>query len=177
MNIAQALGLFLTVWKGTHGPGSVVPFPGDQISWEVKHTDTNQDILARFHLFASLHPEKTAGQTFNVADGEVITWKNVWDGICQFFDLKGGLPETDGNSGAAWLVKNKDKWPVWENELGIKKGVLEATNWAFMDALMGKQRVHRYYDLSKIREVGFEDKIDTIKGYHDSFARKKSEIT
>jgi len=37
----------------------------------------------------------------------------------------------------------------------------------------GNAKVDRQYDLSRIREVGFEENIDTVKGYHLVFDRMR----
>lgn len=75
MNIAQALGLFLSLWRDIEGEGSEVRFPGSSEAWRALHTDTSQDILARFHIYASLHPTQTTERAFNVVDGPATTWE------------------------------------------------------------------------------------------------------
>ena len=93
MNIAQALGLFLAMYKSVEGSGSEVPFVGNEAAYKELHTDTSQDILARFHIFASPHADAVAGQAFNVADGDVVTWEEIWPGVCSWFGLKGVGPD------------------------------------------------------------------------------------
>lgn len=64
-------------------------------AWLAKRTDTSQDILARFHLYASMHPDAVHARAFNVADGipEVVTWEMVWPGVCSYFGLRGVPPD------------------------------------------------------------------------------------
>ena len=102
MNVAQGLGFYLTLWKAVNGEGSEVPFPGTSDSWENKHTDTFQDVLARSEIYAALNPENCGnGRSFNASDGPVVTWSEKWPRICQYFGLKGVGPRSgSGNMGA-----------------------------------------------------------------------------
>jgi hypothetical protein len=192
MNLAQALGLFLSLWKALHGEGASVPFPGPALgevkehtlegasafksSWIAKRTDTSQDILARFHLYASMRPDAVHTRAFNIADGipEVVTWEVVWPGICAHFDLKGVPPDGTLKSPKAWMLEHKGEWARLEGERVQK--ALEATGWDFMDVVMGAaaggKSVDRQYDLSACREVGFTEKVDTVAGYHIAFDRE-----
>ena len=101
MNAAQGLGFYLTLWKGLYGAGSEVPFPGSAKAWQNKHTDTSQDILARFEIYAALRSDKTGqGRSFNCADGPVVTWAQKWSRIASYFDLNGvGPGPSSGNMG------------------------------------------------------------------------------
>jgi hypothetical protein len=196
MNLAQCLGLFLSLWRTLHGPGSNVPFPGPPLAetkaytpeggstfrsaWEAKRTDTSQDVLARFHLFASMHADRVHARAFNVADGipEVVTWGGVWPGVCSYFGLQGVPPDGTLRSPKEWMLERRGEW----GRLGKGKpeeekiqNALEATGWDFMDAVMGAaaggMSVDRQYDLSACREVGFTEKVDTVAGYHIAFDR------
>jgi hypothetical protein len=67
MNIAESLALYLSLWK----PLSFsldVPFPGTSESYTHLQSNISSDQLGRFHIYASLHPELTAGKAFNIAD-------------------------------------------------------------------------------------------------------------
>jgi len=68
---------------------------------------------------------------------------------------------------------HESSWAQWESELPFKTGALEGTSWAFVEAVTGNAKVDRQYDLSRIREVGFEEKIDTVEGYHLAFDRMR----
>ena len=172
MNIAQALGLFLAMYKSVEGNGSEVPFPGNEAAYKELHMDTSQDILARFHIFASFHADAVVGQAFNVADGDVVTWEEIWPGVCSWFGLKGVGPNQSRSTGAQWVQEHKGQWNTWVKEHGLKEGALEATSWDFMSLLMGIP-FDRHYDLSACRQVGFNETVSTVKGYTLAFERMK----
>ena len=172
MNIAQALGLFLSMYKSVEGSGAEVPFPGNATAFKELHTDTSQDILARFHIFASFHTDAVAGRAFNIADGDVVTWEQIWPGVCSWFGLKGVGPDQTRSTGAQWVQEHKGQWDAWIKEHGLKGGALEATSWDFMSGIMGFT-FDRHYDLSACREVGFNETVPTVKGYTLAFERMK----
>ena len=107
MNIAQALGLFLAMYKSVEGSGSEVPFPGNEVAYKELHTDTSQDILARFHIFASFRADAVAGKAFNVADGDVVPSAEIWPGVCSWFGLKGVRLHQYRSTGTQWVQEHK----------------------------------------------------------------------
>jgi len=152
------------MYSSLEGRGSEVTFPGPLAAYRSLHTDTSQDILARFHVFASLCPDKTGGMAFNVADGDVITWEDKWPSVCAYFGLKGvGPDETHSRpTGTQWIKEHRADWDKWVAENDLRKGIMEATKWNFMESVMGKAVFDRHYDLSACREIGFNDKVNTV---------------
>ena len=73
MGFAQALGLYLAMYSSEKGKGAEIAFPGSDLVWKALHSDTSQDVLARFHIHASLNPEKLSQKAFNIADEAEIS--------------------------------------------------------------------------------------------------------
>lgn len=170
MNIAQAVGLFLSLWREVEGEGSEVRFPAGKDAWTALHTDTSQDILARFHIFASLRPEQTSERAFNVVDGPATTWSEVWPAVCSYFGLKGVAPHSsrDSFSGQKWMESHHSDWSGWVAKRGLKEGALEGTSWAFMQAVMGIP-FRRDYDPTASRSIGFTEERPHAEGYRMVF--------
>ena len=135
MNLAQPIGLYLSLWS-TLNPGKPIPFPGTIKAYSGPHslhTSCFQDQAAKLHIFASLHPEKTAGGSFNIADADVGgKWEDVWPGLCAYFGLQASGPVEGVVAGEEWVRGHKDEWNGWEESHGVKKGVLEGTIWGIM---------------------------------------------
>jgi hypothetical protein len=134
MNIAEPIALYLSLWKAQSSTLEV-PFPGTYESYTHFHSDCSQDQVARFTIYASLHPEVTAGESFNIADvDEPITWEMIWPGICEYFGLKAIVPEQGKEElvGEAWARTKASKWESWTTENKLKPKVLENTCWDFM---------------------------------------------
>lgn len=137
MNLAEPLALYASLWASLTPPGTPIPFPGTAASYTHIQSNISSDQLGRFHIYASLHPELTAGKAFNIADQDKgISFEMVWKGIVGYFGLVGIGPveggEEKGESGEGWVRRQKDVWGSWEGENGLRKGVIEGTCWGFM---------------------------------------------
>ncbi|TKA60631.1 hypothetical protein B0A55_10590 [Friedmanniomyces simplex] len=152
------------------GEGSAVGFPGSVEAWEAVHTDTSQDILARFHIFASLRPQETSERAFNVVDGPATTWREVWPEVCAYFGLRGIAPESSDApfSAQKWMEDHQSEWAKWISTNGLKEGALEGTSWEFMQAVIGIP-FRRDYDASASRAIGFEEVRAHAEGYKLAF--------
>ena len=174
MNMAQALGLFLSMYASFKGGGASVAFPDSQAAYHAPHTDTSADLLARFHIFASLHKDRVSKRAFNVADGPPVTWADTWPKVCKYFNLKGLGPgeNQDKSTGLKWLEEHRSHWNEWVRKNSLKPGALEGTTWEFMDAIANIPFA-RQYDLGAIRKVGFAETVDDGKGYFMAFDRMR----
>jgi hypothetical protein len=129
MNIAEPIALYLSLWK-SKSSSIEVPFPGSYGSYTHFHSDCSQDQVARFTICASLHPDKTAEESFNIADvNQPITWEMIWPGICGYFGLK-AVPPVQGKevlNGEAWARSRSLEWDSWTAENKLKPKVLDNT--------------------------------------------------
>lgn len=175
MNLAQALGLFLSFFAYREGPGVKVAYPGPQAAYTALHTDVSQSLLVRFHIYASLHPDLTAGQAFNIGDDPTgVSWMVVWPRICAYFGLVGTGP-TDEDAPKepfnidVYMQTHRAEWAAWVAKHGLKEGTLEATDFTFLTMMMGMAVFGREYDLHKAQEIGFTETRDTVDGYLAAF--------
>lgn len=175
MDCARGLAIYLTLWQRVHGKGSTAPFPGTATSWKCKHTDSAQDMIARFEIHAALNHQRCGnGEAFNIADGDVVTWSDKWPGICEYFGLKGTGPAEGTKKPSEFIEENKSGYDEVVKAEGLKMNAAEKYQAPFLDFVMGVFDFDRQYSLEKIRRVGFEDKKDTVKGYTDAFGRLKT---
>ena len=174
MNFAQAVAIWLSLVRDIEGESSEVPFPGNEKAWKARHTDSSQDVLARSHIHLSLKGgESVNGKSFNIADGNTVTWEHVWPGLCEYFKLKGVGPSAESvANGAEWVQRQKQRWGHWERKHGLKQGYVEKSTWEFMNGIFGIG-FDRQYDLSASRGAGFKDSVETAKGYHIAFDRMR----
>jgi hypothetical protein len=133
MNIAEPLALYASLWKAL-SPSKQIPFPGTLESYTHLQSNISSDQLGRFHIYASLHPELTAGNAYNIADEDNgLSWAMVWPGIVGYFGLEGvGPVEDEGRSGEMWVRGKKAAWDEWERENALREKVLDRTCWEFM---------------------------------------------
>ncbi|KAL5337682.1 hypothetical protein BJX70DRAFT_389160 [Aspergillus crustosus] len=150
MNLAHGIAFYLTLYrkKGYHST----------------HTDTSQDILAKMEIYAALNSDRyVSGEAYNIADGDVVSWSGVWPGLCEYFRLVGVEP--------SFIHGNKNAWDELVTESGLKQRIFEKQNWRFVEFMLVDFDFDREYDLSKAREVGFDERVDTVQGYWVAFDR------
>ncbi|KAI9045668.1 uncharacterized protein KD926_008086 [Aspergillus affinis] len=138
LGIAQALAVFLSLYRYVHGDGAKVPFPGDSASFKAKHTDTSQEILARFTIFVNLGPEKRNGRAYNIGNSDkYVSWETKWSGICEYFGLKGEPPLHEHPlSVSRWIQEHHTQCSRWVKEFKLKQGAFEGSSWEFLEALV-----------------------------------------
>ncbi|KAK1492282.1 hypothetical protein CCUS01_14064 [Colletotrichum cuscutae] len=193
-----------TTGAGGFGSGNrvevEVPFPGSLRSYRATHTDTNQDVLSKMEIFAAVvNPEGCGGgRAFNVADGgAVISWSVVWPRLCERFGLIGVAPpppppsseaaiDAEAGTGTAsgstapppsmkdFIAGHDDAWVALAREHGLDEGAARGYNWDFLHVMLVKCDFDREYDLTRAREVGFREGVDTVEGYFTAWERMRS---
>ena len=161
--LAQTVGPYLALYAELNGKGAEVAFPGTERSWKNLTNESNQDIVAKMCIWASLHPEKTSEQRYNAADNaEPSSWSVKWPVICEYFGLK-GTPPPAGGSGpqpAQYLADHAEDWRRLEKKHGLVTGrVGNARNFApFAYFIMTMLDFDRHMDMSKVHEMWGEGK-------------------
>ncbi|KAL4908670.1 hypothetical protein BDW74DRAFT_188577 [Aspergillus multicolor] len=161
--LAQWLALYLSLYRELNGPGAEVVFPGTK-SWTIKSNDSNQDIIGRFSVYASLHPEWSAGERYNVADNAQYS---SWSGVAP---TNGPGPDP-----SAYIHENKEKWFELEKKYGLKGGRVgnEKSLTIVSNFLMNQFDFDRQVDMTKMHRAWGDAKEETdVQGaWHVAFDR------
>lgn len=174
MNLSQGIGLYLSIYRGVHGQGARVSWPGTEKSWKCRHSDTSQGVLAKFEIYAATHIEECgSGGVFNIADGKTVTWEQVWPKLCADFGLEGAGPTSDAVSMEKFVKDNIDVWKKLAEEYGLRQKTVEEQNWPFVHFMLVQFDFDREYDLTRSREVGFKEAIDTAEGYTKAWEKMR----
>ncbi|RYN29872.1 hypothetical protein AA0113_g765 [Alternaria arborescens] len=183
MNLSQGIGLYLSIYRAVHGKHAVVTFPGNARGYHSTHSDTFQDVLAKMEIYAATHAKECGnGQVFNVANGAApVTWAQIWPKLAEHFGLKGqGPPAAPDDTTAATTIPMEkfvrdhiEAWKLLAKKHGLKEVVIDEQNWAFVHFMLVQFDFDRQYDLSRSREVGFVEEIDTAEGYFISWERMR----
>ena len=174
MNFAQGLGMYLALYKEVNGAGSSVPFPGTEQGFRAFHTDTSQDMLARMEIFAATNIEKCGnGEAFNIGNG-IVSWSQVWHGVCEYFGLIGEGPKKGSQSMEEFATENAGTWEKLAERTGIDPRVFTSYNWLFVHFMLVVFDFDRQYDLTKAKAVGFTDEVDTVEGYKIAWDRMRA---
>ncbi|CAN9398800.1 unnamed protein product [Alternaria alternata] len=123
--LAQTLALYLSLYRSIEGEGAKCPFPGTEKSWVNKYNESPQDMVAHFSIHASLNPEKTASQSFNVG-GQEDSWSGKWPIICDYFGLNDTGPEEGSPQPGAYIDAHKKEWEELEKKHNLKRGSVDS---------------------------------------------------
>lgn len=172
MSLAHGVAFYLALYREVHGRGSTVPFPGYLHGYHSTHSDTSQDILSKMEIYAALNRDKCSnGSAYNIADGEAVSWAQIWPGICSYFGLVGVEPQGHQKKIEDFVHENQDTWDGLVDTYKLRKGLLEVQNWPFIQFMLVDFDFDREYSLDAARSVGFTECIDTIQGYKIAFDR------
>jgi hypothetical protein len=113
---------------------------------------------------------KARNEIFNVSNGDVYRWRQLWNELAEFYDLTIAEPLA-----MSTVSEMSEKAPLWDSMV-VRYG-LHATpydqiaNWAFVDWMLnfGEETI---LSTIKIRQAGFADCIDT----HQSFRRQLTRL-
>ncbi|KAK3955722.1 hypothetical protein QBC32DRAFT_22854 [Pseudoneurospora amorphoporcata] len=84
MNLASGLGIYAAVNKEL---GRDLEFPGSETFYTKFDSFTSSKLHAQFCVWAALEP-KAANQAFNVVNGDVQSWQDLWPRVAQRFGMK-----------------------------------------------------------------------------------------
>jgi hypothetical protein len=149
--------------------GLPLRFPGTKEGWNTLQETTDAELFGRASLW-TLGEEKARDQIFNVSNGDVCRWWQVWSELASFYDLPIAEPLA-----MSTVSEMSEKAPLWDSI--VARNGLHATpyeqiaNWAFVDWML-TFREEAILSTIKIRQAGFADCIDT----HQSFRRQLTRL-
>ncbi|MEU3168122.1 SDR family oxidoreductase [Streptosporangium sp. NPDC006930] len=155
MNLAMVLAVYGAISKEL---GLPLRFPGRPGAYDTLLEMTDAGLLARATVWAATD-ERCANQAFNVNNGDLFRWNDMWPKIARFFDLEVAPPLP-----ISLDVVMADKGPLWEamtERYGLEPHpYAEVSSWAFGDAVFSWD-YDFFADGSKARRFGFHEYVDT----------------
>lgn len=164
MNLALSIATYATISKKLQVP---LRFPGKPGAYTSLIEMTDAGLLAEATVWAATTPE-CANQAFNINNGDLFRWQEMWPKIAAFFELDVAPPLP-----MSLDVVMADKKPVWDEI--VEEYQLEPTSysdvssWAFGDFVFAWD-----YDViadgSKARRFGFHRYVDSEAMFLDIFS-------
>lgn len=132
--------------------------------------------MAKFSIWASLNPEKTGGESFNVADSDTPrSWSERWPVICEWFGLKGTPPVENSTQPLYYLKSHLSSWSRLVEKHGLNKDLIrEELNEGkghYQQHIMSELCFDRSLDLAKARKAGFRETSDLRQTWWNAFDR------
>jgi nucleoside-diphosphate-sugar epimerase len=135
--------------------------------WEA----ADADLLGRVIVWAAQAPE-AANQVFNVTNGDVFEWRNVWPALAETLGVKVGPDEP--TSITAYIRDNADVWTAIADKYSLRSRDLRG--------LVGQGDQHADFSFAygapaapvvfvstvKLRKAGFNAAVDTRDAFQDA---------
>jgi nucleoside-diphosphate-sugar epimerase len=171
MNMGVTLAVYASICKET---GQPFVFPGSKQQYEAVTDMTDARLLARHLTWASTHAEGS-NQAFNVVNGDVFRWRQMWAVLANEFGLvNGGLPATTAPL-AQQMAASAPVWNAMVSKYALQANALETlASWWHTDGDLGRD-VECFNSMSKSRLCGFNEFQDTAQAFRDLFARLRSQ--
>jgi hypothetical protein len=135
--------------------------------WNTLQETTDAELFGRATLWA-LGEDKARNEIFNVSNGDVYRWRQMWSELAAFYDIQVAEPLA-----MSTVLGMSEKGPLWD-AMVARYGLFptpyeQIANWAFVDFMLNFPE-ETILSTIKIRQAGFADCIDT----HQSFKRQLS---
>lgn len=174
--MAQTMGIYLSLYAFVEGAGAKVPFPGTQGTYSALSSDSNQDIIARFSIYASLRPEISGGRAFNIADTvSGRSWSTRWPCLAKYFGLIGDGPSENMLHPTEYVTKHEDALKEMCLKYGLKADVMISSmrNAGSRMNTLKYLAFDRTLDLAEARKLGFKEEIDLETSWYAAFEKLK----
>jgi len=131
MNLVTGLAAYAAI---TRELGLPLRFPGNKEGWNALQDTTDAELFGRATLWA-LGEDKARNQIFNLSNGDVYRWRQLWNEPAAFY----GLPIAEPLA-MSTVSEMSEKAPLWDSM--VARYVLHATpydqiaNWAFVDWML-----------------------------------------
>ncbi|MFK4082792.1 SDR family oxidoreductase [Kribbella sp. NPDC020789] len=164
MNLAVAIAVYASLSKELGVP---LRFPGKPGAYDALLEVTDSGLLAKAAVWAATAPA-AANQAFNIANGDLFRWSELWPKIAGWFEMEVAPPLQ-----LSLQDVMADKEPAWK-QLQATHGLAattfaEVSSWPFADFVFGWD-YDFFADGSKARRAGFHEYVATDEMFFRIFA-------
>ncbi|WP_243042633.1 SDR family oxidoreductase [Dyella sedimenti] len=169
MNLALAIAVYASMSKEL---GLPLRFPGRPDAYGPLLQMTDAGLLAQATVWAATEP-RCANQAFNIANGDLFRWSEMWPFIARYFGLELAPPLPLSLDSAM-----ADKEPLWRAMIerhGLAPNAYAGvSSWRFADFVFS-WNYDMFGDDAKARRFGFHAYVDTFEMFtrlFDDFRRR-----
>ena len=164
---ARQLGLLIAVYANIlKAEGEPLHFPGTAGNYDALYQCTEAGLLARAMRWMATEP-RCANQAFNITNGDLIRWRNLWPLFSDYFGMR--LGEVRGIKLGAVMPGKVDVWQGVASKNHLKTYTYDDfVVWPYGDFVFGPA-----YDIAsstiKARQFGFHECMDTGRMFIELF--------
>ncbi|MFH3076033.1 SDR family oxidoreductase [Klebsiella sp. KE9038] len=167
MNLALSIALYASLCRAQNLP---LRFPGSEQTWRsiVDHTDGG--LLAEATLWAATS-QQAENQAFNVNNGDLWRWCELWPRIADWFELPSAPPVR--LSFHQLFVDYRAQWRELAGQDLVEADILRLNDGTFADFVFS-WNYDMFGDGSKLRRAGFTDMQATDDMFFRLFAQLRA---
>lgn len=169
MNQLNALALYATLSREL---GLPLRFPGALGAFRAVYQFTDARLLARAILWGS-EREACANRAFNLTNGELERWENLWPAIARCFGMEPGPVQT--LCLARFMADKEPLWARVREHHGLRPYSLrELVNWEFADWVYSNA-FDQMSSLARVRRAGWNEVLEGGTMFAELFGRMRAE--
>jgi nucleoside-diphosphate-sugar epimerase len=160
MNLPMVIAMYAIISREL---GLPLQFPGTRGNWQALYQVTDATLLAKAMVWMATEP-RCANEAFNITNGDLIRWQNLWPRIAAYWGMEVGLPRTIN---LARMMA--DKAPVWDQIVARHRlkphAYQEIVSWPYGDHVFtpdfdiisdtGKSRRHGFFEFEDTEQMFF----------------------
>lgn len=155
MNLVMVLAIYASMSKAL---GLPLRFPGKPGAYDSLLEVTDAGLLARATVWAATEPA-CANQAFNITNGDLFRWSEMWPKIAKAFDMEVAPPLP--MSLATIMADKAQLWDAMVARHDLEPlPYSDVSSWGFGDAVFS-WNYDMFGDGSKARRYGFHEFVDT----------------
>ena len=169
MNLVLGIAVYASMSKEL---GLPLRFPGKPGAYDKLMDLTDAGLLAKATVWAAINPA-CANQAFNITNGDLIRWSQLWPKIAGYFDMEAAPPLP-----MPLQTVMADKGPLW-NKMQEKYGLTphsydQVSSWGFCDFVFSWD-YDFFSDGIKARQLGFHEFMETEQMFFNLFDELKKQ--
>lgn len=151
MNLSNLIAVYAALCKEE---GIPMRFPGSPRAYEVLVNVTGTEVLSRSLAWAALN-ERTDKGIFNITNGDVFRWSQLWPKLGEFLGVEVAEPQTF--SLQEYMPGKKELWEEIVKKYQLRPYPLDKlVQWGFGDFIFNVE-YDAFLDVNKARRFGFHE--------------------
>jgi nucleoside-diphosphate-sugar epimerase len=169
MNLANLIAVYASLCKALKVP---FRFPGSLKAYDVLVNVTDANLLAKGMEWVSTHAECN-GEIFNVTNGDVFRWSQLWPRFAAYFGVEYAEPITFPLQ--EYMADKAELWQQLVEQHGLKNhSIDELVQWGFGDFIFNVE-ADAFFDVNKLRRFGFHEMhLDSFESFRQQFEHLKA---
>jgi nucleoside-diphosphate-sugar epimerase len=167
MNLVLVIAVYAAIAKEL---GLPLRFPGKPGAYDKLMEMTDAGLLAKATVWAATN-EQCANQAFNITNGDLFRWNDLWPKIAKYFNMESAAPL---QLSLQTVMADKERlWRQMQEKHGLEKySYQQVSSWPFGDAVFGWD-YDFFGDGTKARRMGFHEFVETEQMFFELFDELK----